>query len=260
MAEYVNTIQIPEVSRSTSASYEDPTSELKKQQGIDLGIDSPTLCYVDAGMLIIFPSSTTVQTKQDVLNCLLLIQLVADKQHNRNTDLDEWTQVFKQTMTNLLCWSDEGSSHGDLVVSDDHFTVSDLAMQEMTKDKTLSKDVDSFRKIFPVFDKLPDSDNAVKIFHQKTYDSASHDTTSMFCSFDEDSLILRLLLIGLSGVKDATTKPLSHPYLTKDVKSVKKMVTHQLLDKGIYGTIRDSVVMKLGDHIKTQISEIKLTE
>ena len=66
--------------------------------------------------------------------------------------------------------------------------------------------------------------------------------------------VIKILGIGLSGVKDYTTVSLFHTYKKSDVKTKKRMAGVIELNESLYG--RKTVIDRLGGLIKTKICEI----
>ena len=133
----------------------------------------------------------------------------------------------------------------------------------MTKNGSATKDVDSFRKIFNVLHSLPDTDTNIKILYGSTYNATNHASSLILCSFEEtedDSVQLKLIMIGFEGVDEKVYRYLFHVYDTKRVSFPEAKAIAMVLNENTFEKIRATVVEKLGDKVKTMISEVKLPE
>ena len=217
-------------------------------------------CYVVDGTVIMIPSTVSNQTRQDVLYSLLVAQLAADKKYSRSSANEDWIKFLDNTLDNIA-WVTAKHSYGDLTVKSSKFNISGLALQEMGKDSVMKAHMKTYGKIMSTLGKLPTSSPARKMIQNRTYNSTKHDAAVMFCSVEHTSSStgLSVLMIALSGVKDTTSYTLTHNYTTKEVKSVKELVGHYVLNEHSYPTIRQKIIDKLGSRVKTGIVEVKLS-
>ncbi len=192
-----------------------------------------------------------------MLYSLLLAQLAADKQHNRNSDTENWVSIFNSVISSVGWGSQYYDYIKSLQIKESKFTLSNLALEEMPKIGSMGKQVDTFKNIFSTLGTTPATDSVVKAFNAKIYDSSTHDTAVSFCSYDQAGGIASLLILSLRGVKDAaTTSPLFQTYTTKDIKTPQEVLSLLVLNETAYARVRQSVTDKLGDRIQSYIEEI----
>ena len=214
-------------------------------------------CYLDAGMILMIPKSVSNQTRQDILYSMLLFELAADEKHNRATDLSEWLKLFDSS---ALCYAGELASFWDIAVKESQFTIADIAPQEMARDKVFATHVPTYKQILGVLKKLPATSSTIQSLQNKTYDPSTHDTTVIFATLDQD-VTLTLLVIGLTGVKDASSNTLFHPYKTKEVKSMKGGIYRYIFDPDCYPKHRQEIIDKLGPaKVQDYITKVNLPE
>ena len=214
-------------------------------------------CYLDAGMILMIPKSVSNQTRQDILYSMLLFELAADKKHDRATDLSEWLKFFDST-AGVLCYVNELGSFGDILIKESQFTIADIAPQEMAKDNVFATHVPTYKQILGVLKKLPATSSTIQSLQNKTYNASTHDTTVILATFDQD-VALSFLVIGLTGVKDASSNTLFHPYTTKEVKYKKGGIYRYVFNSDCYSKRRQSIVDKLGPaKVQDYITKVNL--
>lgn len=216
--------------------------------------------YICGGIIVTFPSSVSDQQRQDALYSFLLLQLAADKQFSRTTQLEDWLKNFSTNAAHVG-WIDQHPLLKDVTTTSTQFTLSEVALVEMTEKGSMEMDRATFQSVFTTLKGLPDSDAKIQVFHSSTYDSSTHDVSVTFSSFDQQSpsgdLHMHFLLLNLGGgVKDTSSRPLFHTYQTKDVKTKKEYYVFRELNQDVYSQARATVIQKLGDRIHTLIKEI----
>ena len=218
-------------------------------------------CFVDRGTILTFLANVTDQQRQDALYSLLLAQLTADRNSSRTTQLHQWVDIFSQVLVSVG-WESTDYKFRDIEASEHQFTLPKLAIREMPKVGSMAMDVDVFISVFNTLQTLPNNNSAVKLFNENAYDSASHNVTVIFASFDQSAMfgdtIVNLLLLNLDGVKDAAPCPLSHTYNTDEVRVIWESHSQLYLNRGVYAKYRNEVIAKLGSNIDTSIKEIAL--
>lgn len=215
-------------------------------------------CYLDAGMILMIPKSTSNQTRQDILYSVLLVELAADKQHNRATDFSDWLKFFDNT-AGFVCYVNELGSFGELTIKESQFTIADVAPQEMAVDKLFATHIPTYKQILGILKKLPATSSTIRSLQNKTYDTSSHDTTVILATFDQD-VALSFVVIGLTGVKDASSNTLFHPYKTKEVKYKKSGLYRYVFNSDCYSQHRKEIVDKLGPaRVKDYIMKVDLS-
>lgn len=225
------------------------------------GEDDSTRCFVDSGVLVTFPASTSKQRQEDVLNSLLFAQLAADKEYNRLDDPLNWFSYFEYilrnvgwVLTNLKFQIDPG---------EDYFVFSSLALNQMIKNGSETKDVETFRKIFNILHSLPDTDPSIEILYRNTFNETSQASSLILSSFEETEdkgVQLKLIMIGFEGVDEELHRYLFHVYDSKRVSFPEAKSTTMVLNEDTFAKIRASIIEKLGDKIKTMISEVKMSK
>lgn len=221
-------------------------------------------CYVVAGMIVVVPSNITEQVRNDVLYALLYAQLEADRQANRNsrfpTWLDEYFGVYYGIFLHVYF-----SAFTDLNLDQSQFVISDLALQKLAYFTNTKPYVPTFTRVFDTLKNQSESDKAIQLLMESTYDPSTNDTTQIFCSIsqpsaDQDPMINMLVLTLDNVVKEASSKlPLFHEYMTKDVERMEESYTETTLNEEKYANIRKNITNKLGDSVTSKISEIELT-
>ena len=201
-----------------------------------------------------------------MLYSFLLAQLAADKrtqtkgyQYSRHTQLERWVDFFCTVLKNIA-WVFQITPSGptDLKIKDAKFTLSNLALEIMSGN-SMAGDVNTFKKVFSTYNALSSSDSAVKAFTKSAYDKATHDVTIIVASVHQDGLV-NLLLVSLQGVKDSTSRPLSHTYITKEIKTKKMLHSQLIFNQELYAKTRQGIADKLKPYIKDGIKEVTLKE
>lgn len=263
----VASMHLPEDSQGSTGKIQTKTAVPSSAGHVQ---DSTVRSFVDGGVIMTFPSAMADQLRQDIQYTVLLAQRAADNkktdgyQFSRNTQLEQWVDFFNNVLANVD-WTiqTKNTKPTDLQVTERKFTLSDLILKVMSK-SSMASDVDTFKKVLSTFNGLPNTDDAVKIFTNRTYDPKTRDTTVIVISVHQTSpssdALMSLLLLNLGGVKDSTTRPLAHTYTTKDVKTKKVLLTQQVFDQELYSQIRQQIADKLKPFIKTDIKEITLKQ
>lgn len=223
--------------------------------------DDPAVqqCYVDAGVLVTFPKDTPGLRKEDILNSLLFAQLAADKSYSRETDIENWFSYFEYILQNIG-WV-LTSTKFDVKVGDDYFVFASLALNQMVGNDWKEADIETFRVLFNTLHGLPDTDTSVQILYGNTYSDSTHASSLILCSFKETpekEVQLSLLMLGFEGLSESAFRYLFHAYRAKGVAFSKAKASHMVLNEEIFQKIRATVIEKLGDKVKTMISEVKI--
>ena len=214
-------------------------------------------CFVNAGLIITFPSNFSDQLRQDVLYSFLFAQLGANYNASKDTQLEKWENFFTNVLIDLL-WMPQKTVSGDLSVKHSKFNLSNLALDIMSWN-SMAGDVNTFKKVFSTFNALPSNDSAVETFTKSAYGNTTHDVTIMVASVYENGIV-NLLLVSLQGVKDSTSRPLSHTYTTKKIKTKKMMYYQLFFNEELYAHERQTIADRLKPFIKDNIKEVKLKE
>lgn len=218
-------------------------------------------CYVDAGVLVALPANTSTQRQQDVLNSLLFAQLAACKAYSRENDPEGWFSYFEYVLRNIG-WV-LTSTKFDVAVNDDYFVFASLALNQMTDNEHWDAEVGTFRGLFNTLRGLPDNDTNIQLLYGNTYNERTQATSLILCSFrvsPDNEVQLRLLMFGFKGIKDTAHRYLFYVYQAKDVEFGKAKSTAMVLNDDIFKKIKSTIVEKLGDRVKTMISEIKISQ
>ncbi len=223
--------------------------------------NSSMTSYVVAGVILTIPSNMTEQTRQDVLFSALFAQLAADNSSNRNTQFQQWLEDIGE-IGNYIGWSGSIFKSGNLTVNGSEFIPADLVLREMALhyQTSLGKVAATFKEVFNILEKQSDNDKAIQLLAKYAYDPPTHDTTMVFLSVTESlpdhNPVFSTLVISLSGVKDASGRPLFHLYKKKDIKSMMELFAVFSQDEELFAVVRKNITDWLGDYVKTEISEI----
>ena len=121
-------------------------------------------CFVDAGLIITFPSNMSDQLRQDMLCSLLIGQITADQRYSRHTQLEQWVDYFNDVLRNIA-WGIQKQSPTDLQTKDSKF-------RHWSR---MAGDVNTSKKVFSTYNALPSDDSTVKAFTNSAYDEETHD-------------------------------------------------------------------------------------
>lgn len=222
--------------------------------------DHPTgQCYVDSGVLVIFPVDTPSLRKEDILDSLLFAQLAADKSYSRETETEDWFGYFEYVLQNIG-WV-LTSTKFDVEVGDDYFVFASLALNQMAGNRWKEGDIETFRGLFNTLHGLPDADTSVQILYGNTYSNSTNGSSLILCSFKETlekEVQLSLLMLGFEGLSESAYRYLFHAYRSKGVTFSQAKTSHMVLNEEVFQKIRATVIEKLGDRVKTMISEVKI--
>ena len=199
-----------------------------------------------------------IMDKQDALTSNLFAQLAADTKVSRVADSKSWDNYFYNYLT-IMGWisTDPGVSHREISLTDDHFVLANFLQEELNNQ--LSHSEFSFLQRFLIaFEKLPDTNDAVKLLYYKTYEENS--VNFMLTVFDETNTGETSLLVFQVSFK--MCKPfqsyLFHQYETSCIANKKIFVTlsRHLFNKGQYSRVREGVIKKVGAHMDRFVKKI----
>lgn len=212
---------------------------------------------VDAGSLIIFSSSVTLQSRSDILNSTLLAQLATNKSFDKNQKQEDWYRKYVDTLGNLG-WVVQNfafkmySSHEknvsieDIIVKDATSVVS-RASVEILKRTLIALHSDRNKRWWEVFDEQVTGKNCKGIFQIIFCDqhSANEATINMISVYFETKVHHRRWL--QQKYETSTMRIFSgHQVLT--------------LNEGVYSKIRKVVEEKLGNKVHQYIGDLQVTE
>lgn len=220
-----------------------------------------TQYYVDAGILVTFPSNTSVQWQQDVLNSLLFAQLAARNEYSRGNDPDGWFGYFQRVLENIG-WVMTSTAFSVAVSDHDYFVFSSLALNQMMGNKRWHVEVETFRRFFNTLHDLPDNDTNIQLLYGTAYDKNSTNATNLIlCSFgasSDNEVQLSLIMLGFEGVRNTThayvKRYLFYIYRAADVKFGKAKSLNMVLNEAIFRKVEPTILGKLGDRVKSMIS------
>lgn len=214
--------------------------------------------YVISGIIVTIPSNMTEQMRQDILCASLFTQVVADYNSSRNTQFQQWLENLG-IIGDYVGWSGSSFHMGNLKINESQFVLSDLALHEMAK-TPMRRNLASFKELFNGLKNRSGSDKALKLLAKNAYDRNTHDTTMVFGSVSESvsdhNPVISTLVLSLTGVKDASSRPLFHPYEKKGVKKIVRLFAEFKQYEKLFALVRKNVTNQLGDLLKTEISEI----
>lgn len=220
-------------------------------------VDEPVICYVDDGALVTFPAMTSSHNQQDVLNSLLFAQLAADKQYDRQANPGEWFDYFEYVVQNIG-WVLTSMKY-DAEVSEDYFVFSSLALNLLEKNESAGKDVEMFRRFFNALHSLPNTDRSIEVLYGKAYDQSINASSLILCSFIETpdkAVKLNLMMVGFSGIDEKVYRYLFHVFDARSLTFSKVKSSTMVLNEHTFAKVRASVLEKLGDKVKTLISQV----
>lgn len=218
-------------------------------------------CYVDAGVLVAFPGNTSLKRQQDVLNSLLFAQLAAGKNYSRENDPEGWFSYFEYVLQNIG-WA-LTSTKFDVVVGDDYFVLASLALNQMVETEHWVADVETFRGFLNALHSLPDEDTSIQLLYENSYNKSTNAISLVICSFLEspdNKVQLSLLTFSFKGLRDTTHRYLFYVYRAQDVVFSKAEATTMALNDDVFKKVKQTVIEKLGDRVKTMISQVKIPE
>ena len=107
------------------------------------------------------------------------------------------------------------------------------------------------------------TDALATLLVNQSYNHSTHDNIHAFdgadllSSLPPSLSVASILEIGLSGVTDSSSMSLFHPYKKNSVKTKKEITSQMTLNEEMYASqVRQTVIDKLGDYIRTVICEI----
>lgn len=219
-------------------------------------------CYVDSGIVVTFPADVEIQRQQDVLDSLLFAQLSADKSHQRQTDPSNWYSYFDYILQNIG-WVLSSIDFDVDVTKKPTFVMSSLALNQMVQNGSSAEEVEVFRKIFNVLHSLPDKDPLIELLYKNIYNDDSNAASLILASFEVSKtkeVTLKLIMFSLEATGEAAYRYLLHLYDSKNVTFSKAKSSTMVLNEQIFDKIRSTIVEKLGDKVKSMISELQLPE
>ena len=209
--------------------------------------------YVVGGMIILVPSNMSEALCLDILYSLLFAQLEGDSDYNRNSQAVHWLSSYASSLADQS-WLGTVEPLVDLTVIGSSFTIIDVALQKMKYQINMVESVPAFSKVFSIIKNQPENDRDIEIIANRTTTS-THETTQHFCYVTGND-IMTCFIINLSGVKDASYRPLSHLYQTKEVENKRHAFYQVIFNDKFYAKIRQFVIDKLGKYIWSDIVQL----
>lgn len=224
------------------------------------GKDESIQCYINSGAIVLFSSTASEQKQQDVLYSLLFAQLAADKRNNRQMYPQDWFDYFSYVLQNIG-WVLTNTSY-EVQVSDTVFVTSSLALKQMARNGTSDENIENFRRVLNLLHDLPESDTSVELLYDNTYNRSTFATNVILVSPEislKGELKFNLIMIAFKPLREVASRYLFHIYSTKNVTFDKARASEMVLNEAIFEKARAMIVEKLGDKVKTMISEIKIS-
>lgn len=180
--------------------------------------------YVVAGIVVVIPSSTSKEMRRMVLNHLLFASLAAQRKYDRIANFGQWMNLFDKVV-GLAALRYQSSSRS-LSTNEGQFTLSDLALREVTRQDS-GEEVLALKRAFDAIKQLPADSKVAKLLSHFGYDAGTREATTIVCSVTGEGMlnVVAIHLSGVSGVSGVTTSmPLFHRYEAKDVRMITKHV------------------------------------
>ena len=223
------------------------------------GDDGVMSYYINGGILVTFPTATSEERQQDIQYSLLFAQYASDVKYNRKSDPEGWFTNFKYVLSNIG-WA-TGSFKFDVDVTEGYFVFSSLILNLMAENDRPVESIATFRKFFNALHSLHDTDLSIELLYKNTYDSATYATSLILCSFSEISskdVRLDVVMLGFGGLKEQAHRFLFHVYDSRDVTFDKAESCSVVLNEQVFAKVRETVVEKLGDRVKTDIIQVNI--
>lgn len=224
-----------------------------------------SLVLVDKAVLM-FDGEPNEQVRKDVVNCLLLAQLNADKkrqiqEENNQSNMTPlqlmryWMTVFLETMRHLN-WVTTNANVDELHCSGTDFTAERILLDMIN---TIGNEQDklSFRNAMTVLKAIPQDDNRLKLFSKRSI-VANH-TQMMVSVVHIDKRGLASMKVGVLAVGKVQneTNVLWFQWKDADVK-VYKADTTVILDSNAFTSMRPIMEQKIQKINESYVNMIPL--
>ncbi|CAF1472446.1 unnamed protein product [Adineta steineri] len=211
--------------------------------------------YFSAGQLHLISSSVTAQSKQDVLYSLLLAQLAANAKVTR-TSISAWYENYEHVLPNIAWVTSSSKSFTPFVPTTDHISLKSVITTSLAGQINPELQ-DILNRAFDKIQHLNPTDRIIDEFTKDAGDGNVYNLQVQSVNEVNGDLTVLQLYITLTTTERAESDIfLLHEY-AKDKVQIQVAYETNTLNSGLYQTIRQSIIDKLGpERIARYISMI----
>jgi hypothetical protein len=210
---------------------------------------------VDAGSLVLFMADVSEQHRSDVLNSLLLAQLSASKQFDREVDTDKWYVSYRDVLEQIGWVVQQQTSFLPLQIDSPSLTIDELIISSM---KTIvdENEVAGLKAMLDNLKGLDSRDRRVLLFEDESH-SARNGSFQISIISESGGVVVMKLAVFFFSTTHTVTSVLSFNFLGQDTKFFQGSQIMNL-NEDVYAGIRQDIINRLGDRVGIFIADIEI--
>jgi hypothetical protein len=216
--------------------------------------DEQKSANVVAGGIVSFVEGLSAQQKSDVLNSTLLAQLAANKKFNREKEIKEWYDFYKNVLENVG-WTLGSFSFEEFKTSDITFEMNKEIVAELVTAASALIGASAESAIKAV-QNLKGDEKAFKIYSSTTHSTTGGNFGVTPCQVRDGNIVMQF------GAYRFTAKNVDNQFLwhkwTKDSLEFYKGFQRCILNEDVYGKVRKAIIDKLGDNATAFIADLDI--
>lgn len=220
-----------------------PTSDPRQPSG-----------FVDNGSLVSFLAGVDRQSQADVLNSMLLAQLAANKKFDREENTVGWYGFYHEVLENLG-WVVQQFAFAKYDVAGSTATIDKVVLDLLAAVAT-EDGVAVAKSAIEALKALSADDNRLTLFQQSSHSAQNGNFQVANCSNTGGVLKMSLGAFYFSSTQ-VDTKILFFGWSTADT-TIYQSGQSIILDRDVYGQVRQAVINKLGDNAKTFVNGLDI--
>ena len=210
--------------------------------------------FVDNGSLVSFASNVTGQNKQDVLYSTLLAQRAANKKYDRFNDTENWYRFYTDVM-GKVGWVLQGFQFDEYKSSQKDFKISQITLELLSA--LIGPEAELMTVVKATIDNLAKSAEGVTLFGSSSASEKHGNFQIIPCTVDKNNQV-NVAFIG--GYFTASQSSKNYFFFTYSKQDIHLFTSSQVftLNQDLYAVVRESVIKKLGDAVKTDIDDLDI--
>lgn len=236
-------LEEPSVLRSRSSTRTAAAVSDGKAQGL-----------VDNGSLVSFASNVTGQKKQDVLYSTLLAQMAANKAYDRFNDTENWYKFYTDVM-GKVGWVLQGFQFDEYQSSQSDFKISQITLELLSA--LIGPEAELMTVVKKTIDNLAKSSEGITLFGSSSASEKHGNFQIIPCSVDKSNQV-NVAFVGAYFTASQVSK--NYFFFTYSKQDIHLFKAAQVftLNEDLYSQVRETVIKKLGDAVKTEIDDLQI--
>ncbi|MEM8529144.1 MAG: hypothetical protein AAGG68_31220, partial [Bacteroidota bacterium] len=209
--------------------------------------------FINNKSLVAFTANVSGQNRQDCLNSTLLAQLVADKMHPDEEDIEAWYKAFTHVLSKIG-WIAPGKEFSKFETDQSMFEMENVVLDILGA--TLSGSaIAIIAKTLGALKKLSDSDNKLVMFEKNSHSLNKGSFQIALADETNGQVSMTMSMFHLST--SSNIKKIVFFKSAKDQSQMKFNANTFVLNPEIYGIVRMDILQKIGDDSKDFIASLE---